>query len=127
MNLIVALLCVMAAPPVEDDEYLGRLMYRITVERNYSMDNYQRDKEKYLKMSEEDRRALVYANRIRSQQSLRMYRGTDDWMRIEQTAPLPSLPRNVYPQPWNYPLYRPYSYYYNPYVCPSFQYRVIIH
>lgn len=126
MNLIVALLCIVAAPPVEDDEYLGRLMYRVSVERNYSMENYQRDKEKYLKMAEEDRRALVYANRIRSQQSLRLYQGTNQ-MRIEQTAPLPSLPRNVYPQPWNYPLYRPYPYYYNPYVYPSLQYRVIIH
>jgi hypothetical protein len=129
MSLILAslLCCVVFPNEAPDEEYLGRLAYRAQVDRQYSWENYQRDKKNYLELDAVDRKALVYANRIRSQQTQAMYRGTNA-MRLQQTAPLPPQPRAypTYYQPqYYYPQqYKPY-YPYQPY--SGFNYYFLIH
>jgi hypothetical protein len=128
MNLILAslLCCVVFPNETPEEEYLGKLAYRVQVDRKYSWENYQNDKKHYLELDATDRRAIVYANRIRSQQTQAMYRGTNA-MRLQQTAPLPQQPRVYYPnQPqYYYPQqYKPY-YPYQPY--SGFNYYILIH
>ena len=127
MNAIFIVLMCVGMP---DDEYLGRLVYRVQTEKKYSWEDYQKDKNAYLSLSDVDKRAVAYASRLKQS----FFSGTPS-MRIQQTAPVIHKPKRVYPELWDSPPYRPYypyPGYYNqfnyPY-CPNsnFQYHIIIH
>ena len=126
MNAIfVVLMCI----GMSDDEYLGRLVYRVQTEKRYSWEDYQKDKANYLSLSDVDRRAVAYASSLKQSFSS----GTPS-MRIQQTAPVTPEPKRVYPELWDSPPYRPYypyPGYYNPYQFnypnSNFQYHIIIH
>jgi hypothetical protein len=71
-------------------------------------------------MTEIDRRATIYADKILSQQRLAMYRGGTPWTRIKQTIHTIPIYPQVYQQPWNtyqpYPVIYPYQQYWNSYL-----------
>ena len=125
MNFILTAVLLCAFGATNEDEYLGRIAYRAQTQRNYS---YEKEKSDFLKLSETDRRAVIYAENILSQQRRAMYQGTP-WMRIEQTTPVRPIQPRVYPQPWDSPIYRPfypYPAYASPVYNPNIYYHVII-
>ena len=98
-----------------EDWFLGRLAYRTRTEKNFSMYDYRKTKEKFLSLSEQDKRIFLQSEQMLSQQRRAMYQGTPQ-MRIQQTQPFIPQKPNYPTQRWQYqrPLRNAGYPYYNP-------------
>jgi hypothetical protein len=88
----------------EKDWYLSRKLYESQVRKGMTVHDYYKAQNDLAKLSPQDQRAFIGAERIRSQQMRRNYEifMEGQRMRIEQTRPKPIqrvIPQYYYPPP----------------------------